>query len=245
MPYYFDEDFEKLAQTIRIALGLDDQVRIDVIEFLRRLKHNGYIADYVRVPDTKMPHAEAEYNPDDRKIYLRESVYAGAAGWNDRARFTIIHEGAHALYDHQFRRKRSIAGNPITELRVSSIRRDEVHANKLAASILAPYHCAEFSLRTTDRDLMARFGLSAAAAAKRYDEMAGIFRRSKNLPRKLPPGVIDFLAARRREGYAVQHTAGRLGRGAGSTAYLHGRHLPRLRRLQDDTYWHAFEVRVR
>ncbi len=54
MVYYSDEDFEQLAKLLREALGLDDQIKLDVIEFLRRLKRKGYIADYVRVPDSAM-----------------------------------------------------------------------------------------------------------------------------------------------------------------------------------------------
>jgi hypothetical protein len=203
MSYYSDEDFERLAKILREALGLDDQTKLDVVEFLRRLKREGYIRDYVRVPDATCLDAEAKYNPDDRKIYFRESVYRGAKNGIDRHRFTIIHEAAHAVFDHQFERKRSLAGKQITELGVPSIRRDEVQANKLAAAILAPFHRAEFSLYTTAQQLMTRFGLGATAASKRIDEMTGIFRRLHNIPRPLPLGVIDFLAARRSEGHTV------------------------------------------
>ncbi len=203
MAYYSDEDFEQLAKTLRVALNLDDQVKLDVIEFLRRLKRSNYIADYVRVPDAKMPDAEAKYNPDDRKIYLRESVYVGAESGADRHRFTIVHEASHAALDHQFERKRSLAGRAIAELRVSSIRRDETQANKLAAAILAPFHRADFSLATTAQQLMSRFGLGSTAASKRIDELKGIFRRRHNIARPLPHGVIDFLTARRREGHTV------------------------------------------
>ena len=59
MPYYSDEDFDQLAKILRVSLGLDDQTKPDAIEFLRRLKRNGYIADYVRVPDSHMPDAGA------------------------------------------------------------------------------------------------------------------------------------------------------------------------------------------
>lgn len=203
MVYYSDEDFEQLAKLLREALGLDDQIKLDVIEFLRRLKRKGYIADYVRVPDSAMLDAEARFKPDERKIYIRESVYVAADEWIDRARFTVIHECAHAALDHQFERKRSLAGAAVADKRVASIRRDEAQANKLAAAILAPFHRAEFSLSTNTQHLMKRFGLSLTAASKRVEEMAGIFRRLYNIPRPLPPGIIDFLANRRRDGYSV------------------------------------------
>jgi hypothetical protein len=203
MSYESDEDFEQLATTLRVALGVDDQVKLDVIEFLRRMKRQGYIADYVRVPDVAMLDAEAKFKPDERKIYIRESVWAAAEKGIDRPRFTIVHECSHAALDHQFERKRSLFGQAIAEMRVTSIRRDEKQANKLAASILAPFHRSDFSLTTTAGQLMERFGLSSHSASIRIEEMAGIFRRLNKLPRPLPPGVIDFLAARRRDGYTV------------------------------------------
>jgi Zn-dependent peptidase ImmA (M78 family) len=175
MPFYSDDDFEQLARTLREALGVDDQVKLDVIDFLRRMKRYGYIADYVRVPDAAMPDAEAKFVPEERKIYIRESIYIAAERANERARFTVIHECSHAALDHQFERKRSLSGTAIAEKRVTSIRRDETQANKLAAAIIAPFHRAEFTLSTTAQQLMTRFGLSLSAAMRRIEEMAGDF----------------------------------------------------------------------
>jgi Zn-dependent peptidase ImmA (M78 family) len=203
MSFYSDDDFEDLAKILREELALDDQVKLDVIEFLRRLKRHGYIKDYIRVPDTLMPDREANYNPNDHKIYIRESVFIRAENGVERDQFTIVHEGSHAALKHQFERKRSLAGKPIAELKVADIRRDETQANKLAAAIIAPIHMADFSLATSAQQLMVRFGLGAKAAAKRVSEMAGVFRRRHGIPRPLPPGVIDYLSARRREGHRV------------------------------------------
>lgn len=203
MSYHSDEDFERLAMILREALDLDDQITLDVVEFLRRLKRKGYIADYVRVPDSAMLDAEAKFKPDDRKIYIRESIYVAAENWAARARFTIVHECAHAALEHQFERKRSLSGTAIAEKRVASIHRDEIQANKLAAAVLAPFHRTEFTLATSAQQLMKRYGLSTSAASRRVEEMARIFRRQHNMLRPLPPGVIDFLANRRREGYTV------------------------------------------
>ena len=70
-----DDDIEKLAQALRIKLGVDDQLRPDMVVVIERLKIQGYIADYVRVPDRLMVDAEARFDPHERKLYLRESVY--------------------------------------------------------------------------------------------------------------------------------------------------------------------------
>jgi Zn-dependent peptidase ImmA (M78 family) len=181
MASYSDEGFEQLARTIRVELGIDDQTKVDPIAFLRRLKHAGYIIDYVRLPDSCLPDAEGKYNPEAKKIYLRESAYNGAENGNPRDCFTIFHEGAHALFGHQYERKRSSTAQAQVEKRVPSIRKDETDADKLAISIMAPLHKAEFTLQTTQAQIAARFGLSSKAASRRYNEFAALFRRANKL----------------------------------------------------------------
>lgn len=203
MASYSDEGFEQLAKTVRVELGIDDQTKVDPVGFLRQLKHAGYIGDYVRLPDSSLPDAEGKYNPDDKKIYLRESTYNGAKNGNPRDCFTVFHEGAHALLGHQHERKRSSTAQARTEKRVPSIRKDEENADKLAVSIMAPLHKAEFTLQTTQGQIAARFGLSSTAASRRYDEFAALFRKANKLRRPLPKGVADFLAEQRRRGYVV------------------------------------------
>ncbi len=200
---YSDENFEELAKIVRVDLDLDDQVQLDAIEILKRLKRQGYIADYVRVPDEAMSDAEAKYNPSERKIFIRESVYRGAQDWSDHYRFTIVHECAHALLNHQYERKRSFSPQAAFEKKIPLIRRDESEANRLAAAIISPFHRANFSLDTTVEQVKHRFGLSDSAARARLQTLSRIYRRQYNLPRPLPPGVVDLLAQRRREGYAV------------------------------------------
>jgi hypothetical protein len=63
---YSDEDLEELAKIVRVDLDIDDQVQLDAIELLKRLKRQGYIADYVRVPNEAMLDAEAKYNGSEK-----------------------------------------------------------------------------------------------------------------------------------------------------------------------------------
>jgi Zn-dependent peptidase ImmA (M78 family) len=200
---YSDEDFEELAKVVRADLDIDDQVQLDAIELLKRLKRQGYIADYVRVPDEAMLDAEAKYNGAERKIFIRESVYQGAEDWKDHYRFTITHECAHALLNHQHERKRSFSRQAAFEKKIPSIRSDESEADRLAAAIISPFHKANFSLSTTIEQVKERFDLSEPAAKARLQTLSRIYRRRYNLPRPLPPGVIDLLAQRRREGHIV------------------------------------------
>jgi Zn-dependent peptidase ImmA (M78 family) len=152
-----------------------------------------------------MPHcrAEAKYSPDDQKIYIRDSACAGAGNDIPHYRFTVFHEGSHAVLRHQYERKRSFGAQALAERKVYTIRTDEGDANKLAAAIMAPYHKANFSLQMTPAQIADRFGLSLPAAARRYNEFARIYRRANNLRRPLPSGVADFLAEQRRRGYVV------------------------------------------
>lgn len=203
MASYSDEGFEQLAKTARNELGIDDLVKVDAIDFLRRLKHAGYIRDYVRLPDACLPDDQAKYNPGDKKIYIRESVYSGAANDNTQHRFTVFHEGAHALLGHQYERKRSFSAKAKIVKKVPSIRRDEGDADKLAAAIMAPFDKANFTLETTPAAIANRFGLGPKASSIRCGEFAGIYRRANNLKRPLPKGVSDFLSEQRRRGYLV------------------------------------------
>jgi Zn-dependent peptidase ImmA (M78 family) len=203
MASYSDEGFEQLAKTIRTELGIDDITKVGAIDFLRRLKNAGYINDYVRLPDSCLPDAEGKYNPDDKRISLRESAYRGAENDSPRHRFTVFHEGAHALLGHQYERKRSVAARATAEKKVPSIRWDEGDADKLAVAIIAPFHKANFALETTPAQIATRFGLSSRAASRRYDEFAGIYRRANKLRRPLPKGVSDFLTEQRRRGFIV------------------------------------------
>ena len=59
-----DEDFEVAARRFRIALGIDGQLRPDMITVIVKLKHLGLIKNYVRVPDAEMPDDEAYYDSE-------------------------------------------------------------------------------------------------------------------------------------------------------------------------------------
>ena len=203
MASYSDEGFEQLAKTIRVSLGIDDVTKIHAIDFLRGLKHAGYIKDYVRLPDSCLPGAAGKYDPEDKKIYLSDSTYIGADNDISRDRFTVFHEGAHALLGHQHERKRSLGAQAKVERRVPSIRRDEGDADKLAVAIMAPFHKADFTLETSAVEIGARFGLGPKASSKRCEEFAGMYRRANKVRRPLPKGVSDFLAEQRRRGYVV------------------------------------------
>ena len=202
MSNYSDEEYDQLAKVLRELLDVDAEIWLDVLDMLRRMKHNGYLRDYVCLPDCEIPDAEAKFVPDERTIYLRQSTYDSAERDEPHARFTVVHEISHCAFNHQYVRKRGITVGAF-EKKVSSISRDEKQADKLAAALLAPSHKVQFTLETTSQQLTQRFGLSSEMADIRIEELAGLYRRRHNIRRDLPPGVVDFLIAKKREGFRV------------------------------------------
>ena len=200
MSNYSDEDYDQIAQILRKELGVDDDTWLDVLDALRRMKYCGYLQDYICLPDGQLPDAEAMFVADERRIYLRQSIYDAAEREDPHARFTVAHEMAHCALYHQHTRKRGVA---VSAFEKKVFKREEKPADKFAAAFLAPFHKAAFNLNTTAAQLAQRFGLSASMSKTRVGEMAGIYRSRHNIRRELPAGVADFLATRRREGYAV------------------------------------------
>jgi Zn-dependent peptidase ImmA (M78 family) len=206
MSYLSDEDFETAGRNLRVKLGIDDQFRLDLIDVLRRLKHQEYIVDYVRIPNCSMPDEEAKFDPDKRIIYVRESTYLAAEKGEERARWTIAHEVGHFALNHRKIRNRSSDPKVIEKI-APTIRRDESQAHRFAAAFLAPLHRAEFSPQTTAQQIAARFGISMQAAGNRLEELSRIYRRLRGIKRQLPNSVIDLLAEARRKGHKLKDPA--------------------------------------
>jgi Zn-dependent peptidase ImmA (M78 family) len=196
-----DEVWEKLANAWREAAGQSGSARLNPIGFVRWLKQTGVIKDYVRVPDGALPTAKGEYNPDEGIIYYRESTWSGAEHQDPHDEWSLIHETTHAILKHKEIRYRALA--TARNYLSSSTNRDEAHANRLTASLIAPFDKADFKPGTTVNDLRRRFNLSHEAAKRRLEEFERIYRRRNGIRRPLPPGVVDFLEEQRRKGYKV------------------------------------------
>jgi Zn-dependent peptidase ImmA (M78 family) len=143
-----NDEIEIAARKLRINLGIDDQTRPDMSTVIFKLKDQGMIKDYVRVPDHEMPNDEARYDSITKLLYLRESTFCAANSMftysstdRRRARYTIAHEVGHVALGHDGIRFR---GNTaaVAEQVVQKIRRQESEANRFAAAFLAPAHLA-------------------------------------------------------------------------------------------------------
>jgi hypothetical protein len=201
MADYSDEAWENVAARWREAAGQDGVVRLDAPSFIRWLKRSGCIKDYVCVPTADLPACEGKYEPDQDRIYYRQTTWQAAEKENSHDVWTLVHEGCHAILKHSETRLRASGANSAVRSRRAA--KDEVDANRLTASLLAPFDKADFKPGVTANDISARFGLSRDAAERRLKEFERIYRRRKGLPRPLPPGVIDFLQAQKRKGYPV------------------------------------------
>jgi hypothetical protein len=194
---YTDEEWDHIAREWRKAAGMDN-ARLNAPAFVRWLKHSGYIRDYVCVPDAELPGAEGKYEPDEGRIYYRNSTWQGALNERPHDVWTLVHEGCHAILRHKETRLR--ASNQLSSKRSG---RDEVDTNRLTASILAPFEHADFEPGMSTDYIARKFGLSRPAAEKRLEEFGRMYRKKHGLRRELPPGIYDFLAAQKRKGFKI------------------------------------------
>jgi len=200
MSQYTDEEWEEIGREWRRAANADDAIRLDAPSFIRWMKHAGYIKDYVCVPDADLP-SEGKYEPDEGRLYYRNTSWRGALRGNPHDIWTLIHEGCHAILRHRETRLRAAPSARKFETR--GVTRDETDTDRLAATILAPFHKADFKPGMSANDIEERFGLSNRAAKWRLEEFERLYRRKHGIPRPLPAGVIDFLAEQKRKGYPV------------------------------------------
>jgi hypothetical protein len=202
MVEYTDEEWDHIGREWRKAAGMDDDVRISAPAFIRWLKHAGYIKDYVCVPDADLPNAEGKYEPEENRVYYRNSTWTGGVSGYPHYVWTLLHEGCHAILKHKETRLRASTqlAKQVPSRRTGD---DEVDANRLAASILAPFDKSDYVPGMSADALGAKFGLSRHAAERRLQEYDRMYRKKHGIKRELPAGIVDFLAAQKRKGHKV------------------------------------------
>src|ERR1700730_2710473 len=147
MPIYEDADFEKAARSLRRLLRLEFDPRPDMITVIFKLKDQGLIKNYRRVPDAEMPDGEAYFDPFDEILHIRESTFCNANSMSApetdrrRARFTLAHEVGHIWLKHTGIRHRGKAG-ALQERLVKQIKQEEREAERFAGAFLVPSYLA-------------------------------------------------------------------------------------------------------
>jgi Zn-dependent peptidase ImmA (M78 family) len=192
-----DEAIEELAHSLRKAVGLEHQARPDMMTVIHKIKTGFKRFGYLRVDDSKLPDAEAQWDADEGVMRLRESVFCAMQRGEVRARYTVAHEIGHFALKHAGVRNRSTHATA-AERYVERVRSEESEASRFAAAFLAPAYLIGDG-ESAD-SIAERFGLSTQAAVIRHDEVERMRRRASRRGRELPGVVIDYLREAQRRG---------------------------------------------
>ena len=132
-----DEQLEQWVRDYLGRIGLEHQIRPDLMTVLVETKHIDKRFNYSRVPDHELPAAEAQWDSTEMCVRMRESVFVGMQRNEPRARMTVAHELAHYVLGHKgiLNRKPGIL---MRDISIASVRREELEAKRAAAIILAP-----------------------------------------------------------------------------------------------------------
>jgi Zn-dependent peptidase ImmA (M78 family) len=188
---------EAVARNFLKRIGLEHQIRPDMMTIISKLKHVVPSFNYQRVPDADMPNAEAQWLSDDFVLKMRESVFVEMQRGQPRARMTVAHELSHYLLRHKGLLNRSTQ-KTISEIAVAHVRRQESEARRLGPIILAPEYLVPEGV--TVEQIVEMFGLSVEAATYRKDEIEAVRRRARGQLRPLPTSIADYLEESKRRG---------------------------------------------
>ena len=194
-----EDKIERAAQNFRAWAKHESQTYPDVFTWVQKLKHEGFIRDYKRVPDVEMPDVEGVYDAFSHVLSIRESAFRNAASFagirdqpHCRARFTFAHEVAHVWLEHSGIRYRNTSDRFSKKI---DVRRhvDERHANRFAGAILIGRNLVDLAVPITATELAKRFVVSEQVASIRLDELQSIRRRELGLLRPLPKSVEETI----------------------------------------------------
>jgi len=199
--YIDDDEIELCADRLRSELGFSNVERLDLMEVLKQLKHQGKLRDFAVVPNGVLGDADARFE-DSGRILLSQKVATAIRQSDPRATWTIAHEIGHLTLGHTTRDRKS-SGNQLGSFN-KQLGRDEVDANRFAAAFLAPEALVNSTEATTAAEIQERFGLSKEASERRADELVRRYRRKNGIPRPLPQNALDFLAEAARRGHKLR-----------------------------------------
>lgn len=153
------------AQHTRKVLGLPPG-RINIPRLLDDLTRYCIYYDVFDQSSCPVPReVEACYVPEERTLYIRDTVYAEMERGGMRAVFTLGHELGHALLAHRRTLNRqSIAGVPVYS-------QSEWQANVFSAEFTMPLNEIIQNGLTTPELIANFFGVSPAAARIRLNDL--------------------------------------------------------------------------
>jgi len=124
MAYLEDDRIDEKARNFRQEIGIDDRAVPDMIFALNEMKRLGKLSDYLVREDEDLQGVAAKYDSDTRTIYISRSTFNALdfpnyVGQQERrrSRFTVAHEIAHAILDHDGTLNRGPSDTPPFHLR--------------------------------------------------------------------------------------------------------------------------------
>ena len=151
---------KKTAQHARKVLGLPDG-RIDTPRFLDDLTSFGIYYDVLDRSSDMMPAGvEACYVPEERTLYIRDTIYDAMCRCDPRAQFTIGHELGHAILAHRRTYNRQVGAIPV-------YCNSEWQANTFAAEFVMPVDEINRRVLHAPQAIASHFGVSISAAKNR------------------------------------------------------------------------------
>jgi Zn-dependent peptidase ImmA (M78 family) len=195
------EDIASIVLRLRKKLDLDGNTPFEGKLTLERMKQHFLDFNYEEIPDNELTDAEGMYDPRVNTIFFPERAFKRLDSGDPRINFSVAHELAHYVLNHQAIRFRR-AEKKLYERAAPNIQREEREANQFAAFLLAPDALCNDCKSVLD--FMLKFGLSRHAAEIRKEEYDRHLRRITGQPRPLTPNVIDLLQHLRSKGNNVK-----------------------------------------
>lgn len=169
MPAFLtDNQIDARALAHRRELGFRDDMGIDFLSLMAKLKARYPNFAYVRVLDGELGDAEAQWDSATKRLTIPESVFLAANSGDGRALMTVAHEVAHALLGHEGTLHRAPRGNRAERLS-PRIRAMEYQARRYAAAFLIPD--IEAVRHMTAGEMSEQYGVSMSAAMVRKSEL--------------------------------------------------------------------------
>lgn len=199
--YRTDEQLEEIGRNFLRRIGLDNQVGLDAMTVINKLKRVDGKFNYRRVPDKQMPDAEAEWNSEECEVAMRESIFTGMQHGDAHPRFVVFHEISHYALGHKGTRNR-VASSQTRQYSAANVKHEETEATRLAAIIMAPEHLVPEG--AIAENIASKFGMNLTAAILRKEEVDRIRRRRRGELRPLPASVKELLRNARDSGFPIQ-----------------------------------------
>lgn len=198
-----DEKIAELAEGLRKFAGQTNMTMLDVPSLIEELSQapSNLRMTVVPAPNSSLPFASAEAEPETRQIRVRYDTLAALNQNSPESRAIIVEEIGHVLMRHQGVRNHFV-GVDFRARASRLVEKEEEDAKKFTWYCLAPFDVAIFSKSAVE--LEHKFGLTKNNALEYFEHIQEHQRRLSKTPRSLPPNAVDYLSEAAKRGYSVK-----------------------------------------